>query len=63
MIHDFPRHDQPTPDRDPSFSGHTTLWMIENLKVVDLFFCRKKCVRKYHKETDSKFARKNLMMV
>ena len=32
----------PNPDRDPSFSGCTTLWVIINWKVMDLFVCRTK---------------------
>ena len=44
MIHDIPHCNHPIPDGDPSFSGRTTLWMIENWKVVDLFvYIKKMC--------------------
>ena len=42
MSHNLPHHDQTIPDRAPSFSGRTMLWMIEDWKVVDIFVCSKK---------------------
>ena len=38
----IPYHYQLTPNRDPSISDHTMLWMIENWKAVDLFVWSKK---------------------
>ena len=62
LSHYLPHPDQLTPDRALSFIDRTTLWMMENCKVVDLFVCSNKFCSKLSQRNRFEIFEKNKIL-